>query len=134
MNINELSGANFSFLGDSVYSTHVREYYLKQGFHQPKKLQALCNNYVSAMGQSIVYERLCALDFFNEEEKEIYRRGRNGIGHIPKNGSLKTYTVASGVEAVVGYLYLTNPERLDMFFDLMFQGGIENERIHLGEE
>ena len=134
MNINELSGPNLSFLGDAVYSVYVRTYYLEHGYHQPKKLQALCNNYVSAQGQCNVYERLKQANFFTEDEEEVYRRGRNGIGHIPKNGSLKTYTVASGVEAVVGYLYLTNPERLKLFFDITFEGGIDNARICLGQE
>lgn len=134
MKVNELSGPSLSFLGDAVYSLHVREYYLNLGYHQPKKLQALCNNYVSASGQTKVFERLNAENFFTEEEIIVYKRGRNGITHIPKNGSLYTYTTASGLEALVGYLYLTNQERLELFFEKMFEGGVENNGIHLGQE
>ena len=66
-------------------------------------------------------------NFFNEEELEVFKRGRNAIGHIPKNGDLKTYTIASGIEAITGYLYLEDSKRLDEFFDKVFEGGIENE-------
>ncbi|MDD6004818.1 MAG: Mini-ribonuclease 3 [Erysipelotrichaceae bacterium] len=127
MDRNDLTGVTLSFLGDAVYSLRVREYYLKQGYRQAKMLQKLCTNYVSAKGQTKVYERLLKDNFFNEEELEVFKRGRNAIGHIPKNGDLKTYTIASGIEAITGYLYLEDSKRLDEFFDKVFEGGIENE-------
>ena len=127
MDRNDLTGVTLSFLGDAVYSLRVREYYLKQGYRQAKMLQKLCTNYVSSKGQTKVYERLLKDNFFNEEELEVFKRGRNAIGHIPKNGDLKTYTIASGIEAITGYLYLEDSKRLDEFFDKVFEGGIENE-------
>ena len=64
---------------------------------------------------------------FNEEELDIYRRGRNHITHIPKNGDRLTYQCATGLEAICGYLYLTDKNRLEEFFDEVFKGGIDNE-------
>lgn len=127
MNIKELNGTSFAFIGDAVYSVHVREYYVEKGYRQGKVLQKMCNRYVSAAGQTKVYERLNSANFFTEDEQEIFKRGRNSIGHIPKNGCLQTYTVASGLEAIVGYLYLSNKERLELMFQKVFEGGIENE-------
>ena len=127
MNIKELNGTSFSFIGDAVYSLHVREYCVEHGFHQGKVLQKMCNRYVSAAGQTKVFNRLNEINYFTETEMEIYRRGRNSIGHIPKNGNLQTYTVASGLEAIVGYLYLSDKERLEDMFNKIFEGGIENE-------
>lgn len=127
MNRNDLTGTDLSFLGDAVYSLRVREYYLNQGYRQVKMLQKLCTNYVSAKGQTKVYERLLNDGFFSETELEIFKRGRNGIRHIPKNGDLKTYTIASGVEAITGYLYLEDRDRLEEFFNKVFEGGIDNE-------
>ena len=66
-------------------------------------------------------------NFFNEDELEAYKRGRNHISHIPKNGDLLTYECASGLEAICGYLYLTDKDRLEEFFDKVFEGGIYNE-------
>jgi ribonuclease-3 family protein len=65
--------------------------------------------------------------FFKEEELEAYKRGRNHISHIPKNGDLSTYECASGLEAICGYLYLTDKERLKLFFEKVFEGGVHNE-------
>lgn len=127
MDVKELNGTAFAFLGDAVYSLHVREFYIEHGYRQGKVLQKLCNNYVSAKAQTKVFNRLNEQAFFNETELEIFKRGRNSIGHIPKNGNLQTYTVASGLEAIVGYLYLVDKERLELFFEKMFEGGIENE-------
>ena len=74
-----------------------------------------------------VFNRLNDSNFFTEAELEAYKRGRNHISHIPKNGDLKTYECASGLEAVCGYLYLTDKERLEEFFIEVFKGGIYNE-------
>ena len=46
---------------------------------------------------------------------------RNAIRHIPKNGDRLSYETASGLEAVTGYLYLMESERLDEMFKLIFE-------------
>ena len=74
-----------------------------------------------------MFNRLNDQGFFNEDELDAYKRGRNHISHIPKNGDLLTYECASGLEAICGYLYLTDRDRLEVFFDKVFEGGIYNE-------
>ena len=59
--------------------------------------------------------------FFCDEELEVFKRGRNAIRHIPKNGDRLSYETASGLEAVTGYLYLMESERLDEMFKLIFE-------------
>ena len=127
MNLNELSSNSLSFIGDAVYTLRVREYYISNKYQGSKKLQSLCNRYNSAKGQFKTFSRLKDEDFFTEEELEVYKRGRNHITHIPKNGDRLTYETASGLEAVCGYLYLTDRNRLEEFFSEVFKGGIENE-------
>jgi ribonuclease-3 family protein len=47
------------------------------------------------------------MDDLTEEEKEIYRRGRNSKPHTKaKNASTIEYLDATGFEAVMGFLYL----------------------------
>ena len=41
-----------------------------------------------------------------EEETAIYHRGRNTNSHPPKNAKLRDYKAATGMEALIGYLYL----------------------------
>lgn len=127
MDIKEISSNSLSFIGDAVFTLKVREYFISNKYQSSKPLQALCNGYNSARGQTKVFNRLKDIGFFSEEELEVYKRGRNHITHIPKNGDKNTYTCASGLEAICGYLYLTNKDRLESFFNEVFKGGINNE-------
>lgn len=127
MDIKEISSNSLSFIGDAVYTLKVREFYITNKYQSSKTLQQLCNRYNCAKGQMKVFERLSNENFFNEEELNVYKRGRNHITHIPKNGDLASYKCASGLEAIVGYLYLTNKDRLEDMFEEVFKGGIENE-------
>ncbi|MDO4499764.1 MAG: ribonuclease III domain-containing protein [Erysipelotrichaceae bacterium] len=127
MNIKELSANSLSFIGDAVYTLRVREFYIANKYQSPKMLQKLCTRYNCAKGQMHTFERLNSMNFFKEDELEAFKRGRNAISHIPKNGDLISYQIASGLEAITGYLYLTDKERLEEFFTEVFKGGQENE-------
>ena len=127
MDIREYSGNSLSFIGDAVFTLAVREFFVEHHYQSSRTLQKLCNGYNSAKGQTKVFMRLKEEGFFSEEELEVYKRGRNNIGHIPKNGDLQTYECASGLEAICGYLYLTDKERLQVFFNKVFEGGLHNE-------
>lgn len=127
MNINEISSNSFSFIGDAVYTLKVREFFISNHYQSSKDLQKLCNRYNCARGQAKTYNRLLEANFFTEIEKEIFKRGRNHITHIPKNGDLDSYKTASGLEAIVGYLYLTDNNRLEELFKEIFKAGINNE-------
>ena len=50
-------------------------------------------------------------NFLNEEELEIYKRGRNSKSHtVAKNADVGTYRIATGFEALMGYLYLSGQQ------------------------
>ena len=122
MDIKQYSSNSLSFIGDAVYTLHVREFFIDKGYQASKTLQYLCNKYNSAKGQMKAYEYLCSIDFFREEEKTIFKRGRNNIRHIPKNGDRHSYEIASGLEAIAGYLYLTDKNRMEEMFNKIFEG------------
>ena len=126
MNIKEVSANSLSFIGDAVYTLKVREYFISNKYQSSKSLQKLCNGYNCAKGQTKVFNRLNDEGFFTSEELEVYKRGRNHISHIPKNGDRVSYECASGLEAICGYLYLTDKKRLEAFFKEVFKGGIDN--------
>ena len=60
-------------------------------------------------------------DSFTEEEQAVYRRGKNAKPHTTaKNASGADYMRATGLEAVIGYLYLT--DRMDRGLELVEKG------------
>lgn len=122
MDIKKYSANSLSFIGDAVYTLHVRQFFIEKGYQQSNKLQYLCNKYNSAKGQMKAFMYLEEKAFFSEEELAIYKRGRNNIRHIPKNGDKHSYEVASGLEAVTAYLYLTDKKKLEKMFIEIFDG------------
>jgi ribonuclease-3 family protein len=58
-------------------------------------------------------------ELLNEEEEAVYKRGRNAKSPtVPKNADVRDYRMATGFEALIGYLYLTgNKERLELIFN-----------------
>lgn len=127
MDIKKYSSNSLSFIGDAVYTLHVREFFIESKYQQSNKLQYLCNKFNSAKGQMKVFDYLNEKGYFTQEELDIYKRGRNNIRHIPKNGDKHSYEVASGLEAIVGYLYLTDKKRLEKLFKEIFNGVIDYE-------
>ena len=76
---------------------------------------------VSAISQSAEAEKL--LPLFDETEQDIFRRARNcKVQTSAKHADKSEYRRASGLEAVLGYLYLTgNTERMNFFLATCFE-------------
>ena len=117
MRASELSGADLSYLGDAIYTLLIKKRLLEKGLRKIPDLQKETTRLVSAKGQAKIMEDFIAKDILTLEEMEFYRKGRNAITHIPKNSDLKTYSCASGFEALVAYLYLEDRERLKALMD-----------------
>lgn len=108
-----MSPVTLAFVGDAVFTLYVRRK-LVQGSDFPLgTLQKLTAEKVSAHGQNLLLERIAPL--LTEDEADIFRRGRNAKkGTRAKNASVVEYNNSTGVEAVLGYLYLTGQgERLN---------------------
>ena len=95
-----------AFVGDAVYSLYVRKKLVLAGGGRAADLQRAASKVVSAHGQSAFLEKL--LPVFNEEEAEVFRRGRNAKKATKsKNASVAEYNRSTGFEAVLGFLYLS---------------------------
>jgi len=110
-----------AYIGDSVYELAVREHVVKSGVVKVGNLHDKAVAYVRAERQSALFTEIKAL--LSVEELEIYRRGRNAKGsHQPPHASVGTYRRATGLEALIGYLYLCREqERLDSIFAVLFR-------------
>jgi ribonuclease III family protein len=112
--IGQLSPASLAYLGDAVYELYVRTRYLLP----PKRLGDYHNRVVDrvrAESQAACWQAL--EPYLSEEEKEIFRRGRNAATGKPRRLSPEVYGLATGLETLIGYLYLQNPIRLNELLD-----------------
>ena len=65
----------------------------------------------------------------SEEEVAVYRRGRNTKSPtVPKNADVTEYRAATGMEALIGFLYLAGRfERLSQIGQMILQPGQEDK-------
>lgn len=111
-----VGAAALAYLGDSVVELLVRTMLVEHGVYQSRKLNRLALDYVTAPRQAEAMERI--LPLLSEEEATVYHRGRNlDHANIPKSATRAEYLMASGFEALFGYLHLTgNRERMQELF------------------
>ncbi len=114
MNINCINVLALAYLGDAIYEVYIREKLINKGINNVDKLQTESVKYVSAKGQANILDKLIDNNFLSDEEIEIVKRGRNyKRSSHPKNTDIITYKCSTGFEALIGYLYLTNKDRLN---------------------
>ena len=121
MDANLLNGLSLAYIGDAVFEIKIREYALSLGYSNVNKLHKFVCSYTSGKAQSDIIRYYLANGILSEKEEEIYKRGRNvRTGKVPKNSSPGIYHRATGLEALFGYLYLTNNmERAYEFIKIM---------------
>ena len=117
--IRTYSPLTLAYIGDAIFDVIVRSILVNKGNTAVNKLHKRASDIVKAGTQA----KLAALlmDSFTEEESDVYRRGRNSKPHTKaKNASTMDYLEATGFEAVIGYLYLT--DNMDRACDLIALG------------
>jgi len=115
MKVELLNGANLAFIGDAYYELRIRLYLVNKGITNQNELHKKCVEYVSAKAHAKIVNKMINESFLTLEEADIYKRGRNHSYNLSrKNLKYNDYICSSGLEAVVGYLYLKEEkERLD---------------------
>ena len=100
-----------AYLGDSIYEIYVRKYLVSKGKAKVKELQKESIKYVSASSQANFLKEMMDNNYFNNEELKIIMNARNHKNnHKPRNCDIITYKYATGLEALIGYLYLNNKQ------------------------
>jgi len=94
-----------AYLGDAVYDLYVRQYLIEQGITRLNVLHKKATGYVQAEKQAISIRSL--EKSLSDDEAAVARRGRNAkSGHLKKGKDIGHYHYSTGLEALVGYLYL----------------------------
>ena len=109
MDIKLLNGSALAYIGDCAYELKIRHHVINQGLTNPNMLHRASVKFVEARGQArIIQEWLHVSDFLSEEEISFYKRGRNHKANTKaKNASIGDYRQATGFEALMGWLYLS---------------------------
>lgn len=119
----QLNGLALAYVGDAIYEIYIRDYLIEQGATKPNKLHKAATNYVSAKAQAYLIKEMLEEKLMTPEEETFYRRGRNAKSHTgAKNADITTYRIATGFEALMGYLHLTKQtERMEELIEWCIQ-------------
>lgn len=130
--IKALSPAAIAYIGDAVYELFIRTCYL----FPPQRLQTFHRQVVEQVRAERQAEILAQLtEVLTPAEQEILRRGRNGSSRGPRRLDPLIYQQASSFETLLGYLYLTNPERLaELLRHIQLNNGLVQNGLGQGDK
>ncbi|MDO5137040.1 MAG: ribonuclease III domain-containing protein [Oscillospiraceae bacterium] len=119
--IKQKSPVELAFVGDAVYELMVREYISLHHDAPAGKLHSMCVEYVRAEAQVKAFEKI--QNVLTEDELDFVRKGRNANKvTASKNAEPAAYRIATGVETMFGYLYLTGSnDRIRELFNMIFE-------------
>lgn len=108
-----------AYIGDAVYEIMIRTRAINAGSRQVNKLHKQVSGLVKAQAQAemihLIEEEL------TEEELAVFKRGRNAkSGTMAKHATMREYRTATGLEALVGWLFLM--ERFERLTELVSHG------------
>lgn len=108
MKVVEINSLVLAYLGDTIYENYVRRFLIHQGIAHVDELQKQAIKFVSAKSQAFYLQKMIDENFLSEEELVIVKRARNykTTSH-PKSCDIVTYKYATGLEALIGYLDLS---------------------------
>ncbi|MDE7300455.1 MAG: ribonuclease III [Lachnospiraceae bacterium] len=117
--IRTYSPLTLAYIGDSIYDLIIRTMLVERGNSQVNKLHHRASAFVKAAAQREIMQAIEPM--LTEEEHGYYKRGRNAKSFTTaKNASILEYRVATGFEALIGFLYLTG--RTERMFELVKAG------------
>lgn len=119
VDIRTYSPLTLAYIGDAVYDLIFRTTVVWRGNTSPNKLHQRTVQYVKAPAQALLAEAI--LHMLTEEELAVYKRGKNAKPYtMAKNATMAEYKKATGLEALVGFLYLT--DRMERIMELLQEG------------
>ena len=115
----QMQALALAYIGDSIYDIMSREYVMKNHLGKINDLHRTVSTLVSARAQASFMKDILENNILTDIEESIYIRGKNQKNNSKaKNASIMEYKLATGLEAVFGYLYLEkNFKRLEERFN-----------------
>ena len=103
-----------AYIGDAYFHLFIRGRILSYEQNKVQVLNQFSAQIVSAVWQDKAYRAIEPM--LTEEEKAIYKRGRNAKSHAPRSATVAQYHSSTGFEALLGSLYLQ--EKNDRLYEI----------------
>lgn len=101
------SPLTLAYIGDAIYEIVIRTMVVAKSNMQVNKLHKKSSSFVNAATQADIIKFLMDSNELTDREVAVYKRGRNAKSFTKaKNASVIDYRMATGFEALMGYLYL----------------------------
>lgn len=112
----EMSLRNYAYLGDVVWELFVREQTVRMTSNA-KLLHKLTTERVNCATQAKLLEMIKVE--LSEEEVEIAKRARNLPIPIGRRHVQNEYRASTALEALIGWWYVNDKERLNKFLEIL---------------
>ena len=107
VDIRTYSPLTLAYIGDGIFDIVIRSVVVGKGNTKASQLHKHTSSIVKAHTKAVMIEAL--EPHLTKEEADIYRRGRNAKSPtMAKNATMADYRKATGLEALMGYLYLSD--------------------------
>lgn len=128
VDIRTYSPLTLAYIGDGIYDLIIRTMIVGRGNTKASQLHNHTSHLVKAHSQSVMVEYL--MPHLTEDELAVYKRGRNAKSPtMAKNATMSDYRRATGFEALMGYLYLS--DRFERIMELVQIGLAELKKEEL---
>ena len=119
VDVRAYSPLTLAYIGDAVYDLVIRTIIVERANRAANELHKRAVKFVQAGTQAAMITAL--QDVLTEDEEAVFKRGRNAKSNTSaKNASITDYRKATGFEALIGFLYLT--DRTDRLLYLVKEG------------
>ncbi|CAK8535907.1 unnamed protein product [Lathyrus sativus] len=104
-----------AYIGDGIYELYARRHFL----FPPLSIEEYNNRVMAVVrceAQDALLQKLLDSNFLSDQERDVLRWGKNIVSSktkTKKRAGSAVYNRASSLETLVGYLYLTNVNRLE---------------------
>ncbi len=117
-----MNGLSLAYIGDAYFEIMVRDYLLEKGLTKVNELHKEAIKFTSGEAQAKFIDSFLENNVLTENEIDVYKKGRNSATSHRKNLSGAEYQKATGLEAIIGFLYKSKDyERLNYLFELMIE-------------
>jgi len=107
MKVESINTTALAYIGDGVYEIYVRKLMVTRGWAAADHLHRETVKYVRAESQAYAIKKI--MDMLTPEEQDLIRRARNRKSVTkPRNADPVSYKMATAMEALIGFLFLTD--------------------------